>query len=183
MFAVGVHDADRPARRPAARAKQIADTSPHSAHSVSPYEAFSTLQPITMLPSSTSAAAPPGTSSRARRPSGRGSGLGPQLVPVDGRPRSLLLDVGLAVGGGRAGAAHEAGDHEDRDDVRRHQQELGRDRHVEDRQLSLQRLGEAEHQGGPKAPTGFQRPKIIAARAMKPRPAVMFSSNRPPTRV
>ena len=35
-----------------------AETSPHSAHSVSPYEAFSTLQPVTTRPSSTSAAAP-----------------------------------------------------------------------------------------------------------------------------
>ena len=46
----------RPAgRRPIACS---ADTSPHSAHSVRPYDAFSTLQPVTMRPSSTSAAAP-----------------------------------------------------------------------------------------------------------------------------
>src|SRR5690606_27965432 len=37
-----------------------ADTSPHSAHNPSPYEAFSTLQPVTTRPSSTSAAAPTG---------------------------------------------------------------------------------------------------------------------------
>jgi hypothetical protein len=37
-----------------------ADTIPHSAHSVTPYEAFSTLQPRTIRPSSTSAAAPTG---------------------------------------------------------------------------------------------------------------------------
>jgi hypothetical protein len=29
------------------------------------------------------------------------------------------------------------------------------------------------------APTGFQRPKIMAASAMNPRPAVMFLSNPP----
>ena len=29
------------------------------------------------------------------------------------------------------------------------------------------------------APIGFQAPKIMAARPMKPRPPVMFSSNRP----
>ena len=33
-------------------------TSAHSAHRVTPYEAFSTLQPETMRPSETSAAAP-----------------------------------------------------------------------------------------------------------------------------
>src|SRR6266545_326437 len=37
-----------------------AETRPHSAHSPSPYEAFSTLQPATIRPSSTSAAAPTG---------------------------------------------------------------------------------------------------------------------------
>jgi hypothetical protein len=37
-----------------------ADTSPHSAHSPSPYEAFSTLQPTMIRPSSTMAAAPTG---------------------------------------------------------------------------------------------------------------------------
>ena len=37
-----------------------ADTNPHSAHRPNPYEAFSTLQPVTTLPSSTSAAAPTG---------------------------------------------------------------------------------------------------------------------------
>ena len=37
-------------------------TSPHSAQSVTPYEAFSTLQPTTTRPSSTSAAAPTGKS-------------------------------------------------------------------------------------------------------------------------
>ena len=36
------------------------ETSPHSAHSVTPYAAFSTLQPTTSRPSSTSAAAPTG---------------------------------------------------------------------------------------------------------------------------
>jgi hypothetical protein len=35
-------------------------TSPHSAHSVTPYAAFSTLQPATTRPSSTRAAAPTG---------------------------------------------------------------------------------------------------------------------------
>ena len=37
-----------------------ADTTPHSAHKASPYEAFSTLQPVTTRPSSVSAAAPTG---------------------------------------------------------------------------------------------------------------------------
>src|SRR5262245_49588424 len=37
-----------------------AETNPHSAHSVTPYDAFSTLQPTTTRPSSTSAAAPTG---------------------------------------------------------------------------------------------------------------------------
>src|SRR5262245_14982978 len=37
-----------------------AETTPHSAHRVSPYEAFSTLQPTTIRPSSTRAAAPTG---------------------------------------------------------------------------------------------------------------------------
>src|SRR5690606_9235703 len=37
-----------------------AETSPHSAHSPTPYEAFSTLQPTTTRPSSTSAATPTG---------------------------------------------------------------------------------------------------------------------------
>ena len=36
------------------------ETSPHSAQSVTPYAAFSTLQPPTTRPSSTSAAAPTG---------------------------------------------------------------------------------------------------------------------------
>ena len=36
------------------------EISPHSAHSVTPYPAFSTLQPETRRPSSTSAAAPTG---------------------------------------------------------------------------------------------------------------------------
>ena len=50
--------------RPAGRRRRLtsAETSPHSAHSVSPYEAFSTLQPTTIRPSSTSAAAPTGKS-------------------------------------------------------------------------------------------------------------------------
>ena len=45
-------------------------TSPHSAHSPSPYEAFSTLQPTTTRPSSTRAAAPTGNCGvrRVRRP-------------------------------------------------------------------------------------------------------------------
>ena len=47
--AVGGHDADRH-ERPGARAACCALTSPHSAHSVSPYEAFSTLQPVTIVP-------------------------------------------------------------------------------------------------------------------------------------
>jgi hypothetical protein len=34
------------------------DTTPHSAHNVRPYDAFSTLHPTTMRPSSTNAAAP-----------------------------------------------------------------------------------------------------------------------------
>src|SRR4029453_1127653 len=37
-----------------------AETTPHSAHSVNPYEALSTLQPVTTRPSSVSAAAPTG---------------------------------------------------------------------------------------------------------------------------
>src|SRR5690606_27466944 len=36
------------------------DTRPHSAQRVTPYEAFSTLHPVTVRPSSTSAAAPTG---------------------------------------------------------------------------------------------------------------------------
>jgi hypothetical protein len=36
------------------------DTSAHSAHSVSPYEAFSTLAPVMIRPSSTIAATPTG---------------------------------------------------------------------------------------------------------------------------
>ena len=36
------------------------ETTPHSAHSATPYAAFSTLQPVTTRPSSTSAAAPTG---------------------------------------------------------------------------------------------------------------------------
>ena len=49
-----------PPPRPADRHRRrgAAETSPHSAHSVSPYEAFSTLQPTTTRPSSVSPAAP-----------------------------------------------------------------------------------------------------------------------------
>ena len=36
------------------------ETIPHSAHRATPYAAFSTLQPVTTRPSSTSAAAPTG---------------------------------------------------------------------------------------------------------------------------
>jgi hypothetical protein len=36
------------------------ETRPHSAQSVKPYEAFSTVQPVTTRPSSTKAAAPTG---------------------------------------------------------------------------------------------------------------------------
>ena len=46
-------------------------------------------------------------------------------------------------------AAHEAGDDHEGDQVRRHQQELRRDRRPEGGQPSLELLGEAEHQGGP----------------------------------
>src|ERR671921_193336 len=45
--------------RPPPRACR-ADTTPHSAHKASPYEAFSTLQPVITWPSSVRAAAPTG---------------------------------------------------------------------------------------------------------------------------
>ena len=48
------HHGDQAAAATGARA----ETSPHSAHNVSPYEAFSTLQPLTMRPSSARPAAP-----------------------------------------------------------------------------------------------------------------------------
>ena len=55
--AVDAHEVRQP---PAAGRRAAATPAPHSAHSVTPYAAFSTLQPTTSRPSSTSAAAPTG---------------------------------------------------------------------------------------------------------------------------
>ena len=58
----------------------------------------------------------------------------------------LLLDVRLVVAR-RTAAANEAGYDDDRDDVRRHREELGWNRSFEDAELHLERVGEAEDQG------------------------------------
>src|SRR5271166_5741079 len=58
------------------------------------------------------------------------------------RHKSLGLDVGDALGPGTADLADEPGEHDDRDDIRGHQQQVGVDRRVEGgqygRQLSRQ---------------------------------------------
>src|SRR5258705_12107744 len=65
--------------------------------------------------------------------------------------RSALV-VRPAVRGGRADPAHEAGDDDDRHQVRDHQQDLRRNRHVEDRQARLERVGEAEDEAREERP-------------------------------
>ncbi len=60
--------------------------------------------------------------------------------------RDLLL-VGDVLGRGRTYPAHEAGDREDRDQVRQHEQELGRHRRTDGGQQVPEVLREAEEQG------------------------------------
>ena len=73
-----------------------------------------------------------------------------RAVAVD--PARLLLDVGNAVGGGRTGLPHQAGDHDDGHDVRRHPQELRRDRCGRGWRAWLAGVGEAEHERGTERP-------------------------------
>ena len=108
-------------------------------------------------------------------------------VPVDPvrirsvvRHRGSSLDVGLAVGGRGAGPAHETGDHKRVTHVGRHQHELDWDRRAEDRRAgSAGDSAKPNRRAANRAPSGVQRPKIMAARAMKPRPAVMSSLEAP----
>src|SRR3954463_10710881 len=99
-----------------------AEPSPHSAHSVTPYDAFSTLQPTTTRPSSTRAAAPTGNSEY---------GAYARCMTAVAAPRSAsqsistsALHVGHTGRGGAAHAADETGHGEDRQQVREHLQEL-----------------------------------------------------------
>ena len=70
-----------------------------------------------------------------RRPAGRDLGAAARSAPSRPAraPPSARTAVRLAVGGRRAGPADQPGHHEERDDVGSHQQELRRDRRVEQR--------------------------------------------------
>ena len=100
-----------------------ADTSPHSAHSASPKEAFSTLQPVMIRPSSTRRRGPDVEARvRARRrASAAATRGGAQHVPVD--HAMLALAPWLAFGGGRAQALGGEGQHDECHQVRRDEDE------------------------------------------------------------
>src|SRR5262245_38429689 len=131
-----------------------ADTRPHSAHNVRPYDAFSTLQPVTTRPSSTSAAAPTckreyGAYARAATSRAAARSRSHPRALTAASPRPLLR---LAVGRGRDRAPDCPGDHDDRHDVRQRLPELARDREVadldaEDLEASPERAREAEEHG------------------------------------
>ena len=91
----------------------------------------------------------------------------------------LLLTYGLAIGCGRDRAADHAGDGDQRQDVRQRLEEHGV--RAARRSTSASRCASAlekpNRSAAAKAPNGRQLPKMSAASAMKPRPAVMFSLN------
>ena len=66
------------------------DTTPHSAHSVTPYAAFSTLHPTTTRPSSTSPAAPTGNVNTARTPDTSSPAPYPEAPPNRPQPPKPL---------------------------------------------------------------------------------------------
>ena len=94
----------------------------------------------------------------------------------------LLLLVRAAIGGGRSRAADHAGDGDQRQHVRQRLEERRAGRRVDGQAVARARVEKPNRSAAPNAPNGRQLPKIIAASAMKPRPAVMFSLNVPPTK-
>src|SRR5690606_2466693 len=101
---------------------------PHSAHSVSPYEAFSTLQPVTIRPSSTSPAQPTGNreyGAYARRIAAMAASRSADQS-TSGSPMSRL-HVRLTVRRRRPDLPDQARHREEGGEVRRHLQEVGGD--------------------------------------------------------
>src|SRR5690606_38469058 len=121
-----------------------AETTPQSAHSTTPYAAFSTLHPVTTRPSSTRPAAPTGnfeygayarpiTSVAAARSAGQSMSNAPST-----------LHVRLAIRCRRAYPADQAGNRDDGRDVGQHVEELTRHRAAGGGQVGGELVGEAE---------------------------------------
>ena len=89
---------------------------------------------------------------------------------------------GLPSAAGGPYPADEARDDGDRDQVRRHRQKRRGYPDVEHPQDTLERPAKPKSSAAPRAPKGRQRPKIIAARATKPSPAVISAENSPMSR-
>ena len=79
-------------------------------------------------------------------------------------------------GGGRHGAPDDAGDRDERQHVRQRLEERRRRRRNSGRRCASARETPNSSVAA-NSPRGLQRPKIIAASAMNPRPAVMFCVN------
>ena len=73
-------------------------------------------------------------------------GKTPVLVNQFSAKTEPLFFVGLSIGGGRNGASHNACQDDHRYNVRSHEQEFGRNRHAQDLQSYLERVGEPEDQ-------------------------------------
>ena len=126
--------------------------------------------------------------SERRRPGDGGRGeegrCGAWPRPADPARRSALaLLVRLAGGGRPADASHDARHDDDRDDVRDAVEELRRDLRRRPPTSSVwDAPANPKTSAAPNAPTGCHAPKIMAASAMKPLPAVCSIRKRPAVR-